>query len=232
MTTPTVTEPDTTSPLGVATENYRKAAAKLVEELERRIAERVLAVFPEASDLHTFGEVNEDGLLSVRAVRVTDDAGAIVAGGGPGSEVVEHNDHAWDHLTDELFDDLTSLADLMGDEYLGAALLPIDRVEPTPPSVLLVVDGVATCPRCGGTDFEYHESYPVTRTMDDNEDGVLRFDADFDWSEGNSTPGIVCVNTVGGGVEAARQGVSIRKAFRQCGAELEMPETGLELAWS
>lgn len=53
-------------------------------------------------------------------------------------------------------------------------------------------NGVLACSACGSTDFVYEEKYPTQRTMSSNEDGKIAFYSDFDWSEGDSNPGIVC----------------------------------------
>jgi hypothetical protein len=53
-----------------------------------------------------------------------------------------------------------------------------------------------TCPDCGSTTFRVDEDYGTTRTMAgneaDGEGGVLAFNGDFEWYEGDNDPGEIC----------------------------------------
>lgn len=57
---------------------------------------------------------------------------------------------------------------------------------------LFLREGVATCSVCGSEEFRYEESYPTTRTMEANEEGLLVFDGSFEWTNGDCVPGVVC----------------------------------------
>jgi hypothetical protein len=65
---------------------------------------------------------------------------------------------------------------------------PLQRTRPA-----IVDDGNGksyACPSCGGTQFKYEEDYGTDRHMVENNavDGVITFDADFEWYEGDCTP--------------------------------------------
>lgn len=49
------------------------------------------------------------------------------------------------------------------------------------------------CP-CGSDDFEYRENYPTSRCMADNGPDGITFESDFEWSEGDDDPGVVCAS--------------------------------------
>jgi hypothetical protein len=54
-------------------------------------------------------------------------------------------------------------------------------------------DGTVAC-SCGSADFTYEESHPSTRRMARNADGALVFYSDFEWFDGDDTPGVECSN--------------------------------------
>ncbi len=196
---------------------YHEAAARLTRETEATIGRTVRAVFPEADSLHVSGEYGEEWTLRLWPLRVTV-VDRILAGGGPGSEVVEHNDHLWDQLCDQLLEPLELLADLTGDDYAAGGEVPLVHHEPAPPEEpkLLLIDGQATCPRCGSVWFRYDENYPTSRKMADNQGGVLAFHGDFEWYDGDSDPGVVCEGTTDDG--------------KPCQTELTVPDE-ITLEW-
>lgn len=49
------------------------------------------------------------------------------------------------------------------------------------------------CP-CGSDEFTYDESHPSSRSQNDNRPDGISFDGDFEWYDGDDTPGVVCAS--------------------------------------
>jgi hypothetical protein len=75
-----------------------------------------------------------------------------------------------------------------------AAILAALNAAPAPEHTLRVrEDGTVEC-SCGSTDFTYEESHPSSRSLASNGDGTLAFYGDFEWFDGDDTPGVECGN--------------------------------------
>lgn len=88
-----------------------------------------------------------------------------------------------------------------------AKLAGIDRYEST---LGTLIDGVLTC-TCGSTEFEFTENLVSSRSQDSNADEVLEFFSDGwdDVSEGDGSPGVVCLSC-GRAIENAREVVDVQ----------------------
>jgi hypothetical protein len=105
-----------------ARQRVTRADDELTTLLLAQLAERIHAAYPAAAVVHATGEHNEDLLVSLHADRVTDAAGVTLAGyGNPQT----HTD-AWDTLTQAIDPLLDEIAQLNGDDYLGAQQLDLN----------------------------------------------------------------------------------------------------------
>jgi hypothetical protein len=111
-----------------ARQRATRADDELTALLLVQLAERIHAAYPAAAVVHASGEHNEDLLVSLHADRVTDAAGVTLAGyGNPQT----HTD-AWDILTQAIAPLLDEIAQLNGDDYLGAQQVGLDAAAELP----------------------------------------------------------------------------------------------------
>lgn len=86
------------------------------------------------------------------------------------------------------------------DAYADDLTKTIKPPKPLPKTLILVLDGPDDvsrhweCSACGNDQFQYNESHPSSRTMNENDESGLTFDGDFEWYDGDSDPGVVCAS--------------------------------------
>lgn len=94
------------------------------------------------------------------------------------------------------------------DLVLGGNVIVEPIVAPSPPppivSLILVLDDEECddddaarhweCSSCGSDEFQYDESHPSSRSMDENDESGLTFDGNFEWFDGDDSPGVVCAS--------------------------------------
>lgn len=63
---------------------------------------------------------------------------------------------------------------------------------PTPVVPTIDSAGITHCGSCDGTAFSFEESHPCTRSMASNAGRGITFHGDFEWFDGDDTPGVQC----------------------------------------
>lgn len=95
---------------------YHDAARALSAATEARAFAQACHYFPGTVTLHVEGQVGDEGNVIVRAQKVTDADGNMIAGYDDGGM---SDDESWDDFTDEADPDLDWLGELNGDDWLG-----------------------------------------------------------------------------------------------------------------
>lgn len=93
---------------------HHAAALTLTRALEELVANKVLHAYPDTEILHCHGEYGEDGQIKLRAQRVVDKDGRVLAA----YEEPMHT-QTWDDLVDAIDPDLDWIAGLNDDDYLN-----------------------------------------------------------------------------------------------------------------
>jgi hypothetical protein len=185
-----------------ARDAHRLATHELISALVVQVIAETLAVYPNAATLVTNcyrgDDLGVDCNWHMHAERVLDTDRNVIAGWG---ELDGDVGESWAAYTCDVVDYLHEIIALEPAYGSGEAEREIQIMRQ--PAIeeqgdarpkLVIVDGQALCPECDSTEFQYEEDYPTWRRMDENANGTLVFDGDFEWGDGDDDPGVVCAN--------------------------------------
>jgi hypothetical protein len=112
---------------------YHDAAGRLAGAIPSEVMRRVLDVFPDATALRTYGEVNEDGVPRLHLTCILTDDGTLANDDEPTV--------AFEALVEDVEPLLDLLLDITGDDWMGGHLWEVNSLPP--------IVGVTTEWACG-----------------------------------------------------------------------------------